>query len=68
MVWPNYQDFYNPLITKPQFMSWDDLLLGPTHDAGMNLFTKFQKINAHICGTNPSNSWWFPNFESGNIR
>jgi hypothetical protein len=24
-------------------MSWDDLLLGTTHDIGMNLFTKFQK-------------------------
>jgi hypothetical protein len=43
MVWPNYQDFYNPLIARPHFMSWDDLLLGATHDIGMNLFTNFQK-------------------------
>jgi hypothetical protein len=43
MVWRSYQDFYNPLIARPQFMSWDDLLLGPTHDVGMNLFIKFEK-------------------------
>jgi hypothetical protein len=33
-------------------MSWDDLLLGATHDIRMNIFVKSHKNHAHICGTN----------------
>jgi hypothetical protein len=48
-------------------MSWDDLLLGTTHDIGMNLFTKFQKQMPIFVAPIPIILSGFPNFEFGNI-